>query len=153
MIREIFEVLNQYAVDSQLVSSPPHPVPCGMLSRAIGMPSCKDGPPSIWDTHGISGNVFFLQIQPRPLQHFIRRKRIHGVLKNQNQFTPHRRGRMETKHQLKIRDASPDRQPKIQSSLVRETRQIIKEQTTNDCIFLISTLTSSLRQQPLIAGR
>ena len=28
------------------------------LSRSIGMPSRKNGPPSIWDTHGISGNVF-----------------------------------------------------------------------------------------------
>ena len=45
-------------VASQLVSFPPHPVPGGMLSRSLGMPSRKDGPPSIWDTHGISGNVF-----------------------------------------------------------------------------------------------
>ena len=45
-------------VTSQLVSFPPHPVPGGMLSRSIGMPSRKDGPPSFWDTHGISGNVF-----------------------------------------------------------------------------------------------
>ena len=29
-----------------------------MLSRSIGMPSRNNGPPSIWDTHGISGNVF-----------------------------------------------------------------------------------------------
>ena len=29
-----------------------------MLSRSLGMPSCKNGPPSIWDTHGLSGNVF-----------------------------------------------------------------------------------------------
>ena len=29
-----------------------------MLSRSIGMPSRNDGPPSIWDTYGISGNVF-----------------------------------------------------------------------------------------------
>ena len=43
---------------SQPVSFPPHPVPGGMLSRSKGMPSRKDGPPSIWDTHGISGNVF-----------------------------------------------------------------------------------------------
>ena len=28
-----------------------------MLSRSIGMPSRREGPPSIWDTHGISGNV------------------------------------------------------------------------------------------------
>ena len=45
-------------VTSRPVSFPPHPVPDGMLSRSIGMPSRKDGPPSIWDTHGISGNVF-----------------------------------------------------------------------------------------------
>ena len=43
---------------SQLVSFPPHPIPGGMLSRSTGMPSRKDWPPSIWDTHGISGNVF-----------------------------------------------------------------------------------------------
>ena len=45
-------------VASQLVSFPPHPVPGGMLSRSTGMPSRKNGPPSIWDAHGISGNVF-----------------------------------------------------------------------------------------------
>ena len=41
-------------VTSQPVSFPPG----GILSRSPGMPSRKDGPPSIWDTHGISGNVF-----------------------------------------------------------------------------------------------
>ena len=45
-------------VASQPVSFPPHPVPGGMLSRSLGMPSRQNGPPSIWDTHGISGNVF-----------------------------------------------------------------------------------------------
>ena len=45
-------------VTSQPVSFPPHPVPGGMLSRSKGKPSRRDGPPSIWDTHGISGNVF-----------------------------------------------------------------------------------------------
>ena len=45
-------------VASQPVSSSPHPVPGGMLSHSIGMPSRKYGPPSIWDTHGISRNVF-----------------------------------------------------------------------------------------------
>ena len=45
-------------VTSQLVSFPPHPFLGGMLSRFLGMPSRRDGPPSIWDTHGLSGNVF-----------------------------------------------------------------------------------------------
>ena len=45
-------------VTSRPVYFPPHPIPEGMLSRSVGMPSRKEGPPSIWDTHGISGNVF-----------------------------------------------------------------------------------------------
>ena len=45
-------------VTSQLVSFPLHPIPEGMPSRSTGLPSRRDGPPSIWDTHGISGNVF-----------------------------------------------------------------------------------------------
>ena len=40
------------------MSFPPHPIPGGMLGRSIGMPNRREGPPSIWDTHGISGNVF-----------------------------------------------------------------------------------------------
>ena len=45
-------------VTCQPVFFSPHPDPGGMLSRSLGMPSRKDGPPSIRDTHGISGNVF-----------------------------------------------------------------------------------------------
>ena len=45
-------------VTSQPVSFPPHRIPEGMPSRSFGMPSRREGPPSIWDTHGISGNVF-----------------------------------------------------------------------------------------------
>ena len=45
-------------VASQPASFPLHPILGGMLSRFVGMPSRRDGPPSIWDTRGISGNVF-----------------------------------------------------------------------------------------------
>ena len=44
-------------VTSRPVSFPPHPIPEGMLSRSFGVPSRRDGPPSIWDTHVKSGNV------------------------------------------------------------------------------------------------
>ena len=63
MIREIFKMLNQYAVENptlpvNLCFSPPHPVLGGMLSRSFGMPSRHNEPPSIWDTQSISRNVF-----------------------------------------------------------------------------------------------
>ena len=53
----------QSHVTSQPVFCPPLPDPGGMLSRSLGMPSRREGPPSIWDTHGKS------QIQQRLLQH------------------------------------------------------------------------------------
>ena len=95
----------------------------------------------------------FLQVQLRLLQHHIRTNWIHGVQAFQNRFTHHRRRRMIIKHQLKIRDASLDRQPKIQSSLVREILQRIMGQTNNDCRFQIFILTSSPHQQRLLVGR
>ena len=45
-------------VTSRPVSFPPHPIPEGMLRHSFGVPSRREGPPSIWNTHGISGNVF-----------------------------------------------------------------------------------------------
>ena len=45
-------------VTSRPVSFPPHPIPEGMLRHSFVTPSRREGPPSIWDTHGISGHVF-----------------------------------------------------------------------------------------------
>ena len=45
-------------VTSRPVSFPPHPIPGGMLRHSFVSPSRREGPPSIWDTHGISGYVF-----------------------------------------------------------------------------------------------
>ena len=45
-------------VTSRPVSFPPHPIPGGMLRQSFVSPSHREKPPSIWDTHGISGNVF-----------------------------------------------------------------------------------------------
>ena len=94
----------------------------------------------------------FLQIQPRLLQHLIRRKWIHGFQAHQNRFTHQRRRRMRIKHQFSIRDASPDRQPKIHLSLVREFLQRIMGQTNNDFRFRIFISTNSTHQQHLLVG-
>ena len=54
-------------VTSQPMLFPPHPIPEGMLRPSFVSPRCKEGLPDIWDTHGVSGNVF-LQIHMLPLQ-------------------------------------------------------------------------------------
>ena len=54
-------------VTSRPVSFPPHPIPEGMLSRSLGMPSRREGPPSIWDTHGISGPASSSALYPQEL--------------------------------------------------------------------------------------
>ena len=45
-------------VTSQPMSFPKHPIPEGLLRLSFVSPRRKEGPPCIWDTHGISGNVF-----------------------------------------------------------------------------------------------
>ena len=64
-------------VTSQPVSLPPHPVPGGMLSPSVGMPSRREGPPSIW-THMVYRETF-LSIQMRHHQHPILKNCISGI--------------------------------------------------------------------------
>ena len=45
-------------VTSRPMSFPPHPIPEGMLRQAFISPRRREGPPCIWDTQCISGNVF-----------------------------------------------------------------------------------------------
>ena len=59
----------------------------------------------------------FVQIQRRFLQHLIRKSQILWSLMYQN--THHHMWWVKAKHQFRIRDASQDRQPEIQSSPVR----------------------------------
>ena len=56
----------QSHVTSQPVSFPPHRVPGGMRSRSTGMPSRREGPPSIWDTHCIFANPTASSSAPYP---------------------------------------------------------------------------------------
>ena len=125
---------------------PKHPVLEGLLRPSFVSPRRKEGPPDIWDTPGKSGNVFANPdaslSAPYPQElNLPWRKTIEEPL------------HMSTAEKSERPDASLDRQPKIQSSSVEETLQRIVGQTNNDCRFRIFTLTSSLRQQPLLAGR
>ena len=45
-------------VTNQPMLFPKHPIPEGLLRQAFVSPRRQEGSPSIWDTHGISGNVF-----------------------------------------------------------------------------------------------
>ena len=95
----------------------------------------------------------FLQIHMHLLQLLILKNWIHGRELLRSRAVCSQRRRAKDQNKIKIWDASLDRQPKIQSSSVKETLQIIMEQTNIDCRFLISILTSSLLQQPSLAGR
>ena len=138
-------------VASRPVSFPPHPIPEGMLSRSVGMPSRREGPPSIWDTHGMSGNVFANPVasssalDPQELNPWSSR----------TEEPPHspQWKRVRNKHKIKIRDASLDSQPKNLSSSVEETLQRTMGQTNDDCRSQIFILINSLHQPRLLAGR
>ena len=139
-------------VTSQPGVFPKHPPFEGLLRPSFISQRHTDGPPNIWDTSGKSGNVFAhpqaSSSAPYPQKlNSTWRKIIEEPL-----LRPQWR-KVKGQNKIKILDASLDRQPKIQSSSVEETIQRIMEQTNNDCRFRISILTSSLRQQPLLAGR
>ena len=139
-------MLNQYAVELPTLPvdqchSPPHPIPEGMLSRSIEMPSRREGPPSIWDTHGLSGNVFANSVASSSATY--PQELIHGVPEQKNRFTHPQWKRVREKHKFKIRDASLDSQPKILSSSVEEALQRIMWQTNNDCRSQFFILTNS----------
>ena len=90
----------------------------------------------------------FLPIHKPPLQLLILKNwTLFGRKLLRNRFTCPQRRRVIDHNEIKIWDASLDRQPKIQSSSVEETIQRIMVQTNNDCRFRISILTSSLRQR------
>ena len=135
-------------VTSRPVSFPPHPIPGGIPSRSIGMPNRRERPPSIWHTHGKSGNVF---VNPDASSSAPYPEELNQWSSSIEE--PLHSSTVEMKkgeHKIKIRDSSPDRQPKIQSSSVEETLQRIVAQNNNDCRFWIW---NSQHQPHLLAGR
>ena len=149
-------MLNQYAVDIltlpvNLCLSPPHPVPGGMLSRSIGMPSRREGPPSIWDTRGISGNVFADPVAssaapfPQELNPWSSHmsEQIHSSTAEKNE------------NQTPVQDQRCQSGPSAKNSVIpgEGDSKIIMVQTNNDCRSQIFISANSPRQQHSLFGR
>ena len=130
-------------VTSRPESLPLHPIPEWMLRHSFVPPRRKEGPPSIWDTHGISETS--LQIHMHLHQLLILKNWINGIRQSRSRSIRLQWRKVKDKNKIGIWDASLDRQANIQSSSVEETFQRSMVQTNNDCRFRIFTLTSSLR--------
>ena len=154
MIREILKMLNQYAVDySTFPINQRYSHLFAILTECWGfLKECRAATISrqTFGTRMVYRETF-LQIQRRLVHHLIRKSPILGFLMCQN--THHHMRWVKAKHLFRIRHASRDRQPEINSTLVREDFQRIVGQTNKDCRFWISILTNSLTQQHLLVGR
>ena len=137
-------------VTSRPVSFPPHPIPEGMLRHSFVTPCRREGPPSIWDTHGISGNVFAnpdaSSSAPYPQELHQWNSSLEEPL---HSSTVEKSERQEQNQDLRCQSGPSAKD----HSQWEETLQRIMGQNNNDCRFRISILTSSLHQQPSLAGR
>ena len=129
-------------VTNQPMLFPKHPIPEGMLRPSFVSPQ-RRAAMHLGHTWYIGKR--FCKSRGRHRRLLILKNWIHGVQQLRSRFIcPQRR---------KVKD-----QNKIVSQRFRhlqwrrQFKELCMEQTNNDCRFLISTLTSSLRQQPLLAG-
>ena len=108
---------------SHVTSQPAFFTPCqnpsGMLSRSLGMPSRNDGPPSIWHTHGIAGNVF---ANPTASSSAHYPQESNPLSSDVSEHTSPQWRKVKGKKKFRIRDASQDRQPEIHSVVPSEWR-------------------------------
>ena len=137
-------------VTSRPVSFPPHPIPEGMLRHSFVSPRRREGPSSIWDTHGISGNVFVnpdaSSSAPYPQELPQWNSSIEEPL---HSSTVEKSERQEQNQDLRCQSGRSAKDSVILSGVI----QRIMVQTNNDCRFQIFTLTNSLHQPRSLAGR
>ena len=142
-----------FHVTSRPVSFPPHPIPEGMLRHSFVTPSRREGPPSIWDTHGISGNVFVnpdaSSSAPNPQE---LRQWNSSIEEPLHSSTVEKSERQEQDQDLRYQSGQSAKKFSHLHS-VEETLQRIMVQTNNDCRFRIFISTNSLHQPRLLAGR
>ena len=139
----------QSYVANQPVSFSPYPIPGGMLSRSTGMPSRREGPPSIWVTHGISGNVFATPTASSSALH------PQGINPWNSNLSEHTSPHVMSYSQTPVQDQRCQLGPSARNSVITSEGGFSKEYGADqqDCRFQIFTSTSSLHQQPLLVGR
>ena len=140
------------------VTSPPgvfprHPPFEGMLRPSFISQRQTEEPPNIRDTSGTSGNVF---AHPQASSSVPYPQGLNSTWKKTIEEPIHMSiAEKKWKTRARLRSEMPVRTvtQKFTSSSVEETLQRIMGQTNNDCRFRIFILTSSLLQQPSLAGR
>ena len=137
-------------VTSRPMSFPTHPIPEGMLRPSFVSPRRKEGPPCIWDTHGISGNVFANQnasssaLYPPELNPW--RTTIEEPL---HMSTAEKSERPERNRDLRCQSG-----PSAKDSVIFSGGDSSKNYGADQQRLQISDLHfDKLRQQPLLAGR
>ena len=143
------------------VTSPPglfprHPPFEGMLRPSFSSQRQNEEPPNIRDTSGVSGIVFAhpQASSSAPYPQELNSSKWNTWKKTTEEpihmSIAEKSGRPERDSDLRCQSGPSAKNSVI---LVEETLQRIMGQTSNDCRFRISILTSSLHQQPSLAGR
>ena len=146
-------MLNQYAVEiptlpvdqchSHLIQ---HLKECQAVSFVT--PSRREGPPSIWDTHGISGNVF---VNPDASSSAPYPQELHQW--NSSSEEPLHSSTVEkSERQEQDQDLRCQSGPSAKNSVILSLQRSMG-QTNNDCGFRIFISINSLHQLRLLAGR
>ena len=138
-------------VTSQPMSFPTHPIPEGMLGPSFVSPRRKEGPLSIWDTPGISENVIAnphaSSTAPYPQELNPWRKIIEEPI---HMSTAEKNERPEQNQDLRCQSGPSAKDSVIFSGGDSSMNYGADQQRLQ---ISISTLTSSPRQQPSLAGR
>ena len=137
----------QSHVTSQPAFFRPFRDPGGMLSLSVGLPSRNDGPPSIWDTHGKSGNVF---ANPMASSSALYLQESNPWISNLSEHTsPH----VMSESQTPAQDQRCQSGPSARNSFVPSEGRFSKDYDADQQRLQIFISTNSPHQQHLLVGR
>ena len=139
-------------VTSQPGVFPKHPPFEGLLRPSFISQRQTEEPPNTWDTSGISGNVF---AHPQASSSAPYPQGLNSTWKKTIEEPIHMSTVEKSERPERDQDLRCQSGPSAKDSVIFSGGDYsrIMGQTNNDCRFRIFILTSSLHQQPLLAGR